>query len=107
MTPSIIFIVAEDFNQLPPVDDRVSRCREFDYYNSPALFELCSGTILELTKCRRSDDICFNKVHPNNINNLSASEFGNKFTKRHLCFTNKKRIAINKQLMDSEVGRKK
>ena len=67
MKPNIRFIVAGNFDQLLPVNDRVSRHSEFDYYNSPALFELCSGNRLELTKCRRADDACFKKVHPNNI----------------------------------------
>ena len=80
---------------------------DVDYFNSPALFDLCGGNRLELTKCRRSDDECFNKVHPRNICNLKESSFNNKFTSRHLCFTNKKRISINKMMMDSEATRKK
>ena len=107
MKPNIKFIVAGNFDQLLPVNDRVSRHNEFDYYNSPALFELCDGNRLELTKCRRADDECFKKVHPNNIPKLKASEFANVFTDSHLCFTNKRRIEINKKLMDSEVVRKK
>ena len=107
MKPNIRFIVAGNFDQLLPVNDRVSRHSEFDYYNSPALFELCSGNRLELTKCRRADDACFKKVHPNNISNLKSSDFTNVFTDRHLSFSNKRRIEINKKLMDSEVARKK
>ena len=107
MKPNIRFIVAGNFDQLLPVNDRVSRHSEFDYYNSPALFELCSGNRLELTKCRRADDACFKKVHPNNISSLKSSDFTNVFTDRHLSFSNKRRIEINKKLMDSEVVRKK
>ena len=107
MKPKLRFIVAGNFDQLLPVNDRVTQHYKLDYYNSPALFDICSGNRLELTKCRRSDDVCFKKVHPDNIKNLLSTDFNNKFTNRHLCFTNKKRIAMNKTMMDSEVARKK
>jgi hypothetical protein len=37
-----------------------------------------------------------------NIGKIKASDFGNKYTKRHICYTNKKRIAINKKMMDDK-----
>ncbi len=72
-----------------------------------ALFDLCEGIRLNLTKCRRSDDVCFKKCSPENIPNLIKSEFGNDFAARHLSYTNKKRIAVNKTMMDKLVLQKK
>ena len=104
MRPDIKFIIAGDFAQLLPVKDRVEGC---DYKNSLALNELCDGNRLELTKCRRSDATLYNMLLPENINNIQKSSFKNKMTNRHICFTNEKRIQINKLMMDQEIKRKK
>ena len=60
--PNIKLIIAGDFNQLTPIDDRIQENidYEFDYKNSIALKELCDNNKLELNKCRRSDDILYN-----------------------------------------------
>ena len=50
--PEIKFIIAGDFAQLLPVNDRIDN---LDYENSPALHELVDGNHLLLTTCRRSD----------------------------------------------------
>ena len=55
--PQLIFIVIGDFEQLPPVNDS---WKGEDYKNSPALFDLCCGNRLQLSKCRRSDTKVFN-----------------------------------------------
>ena len=104
MRPDIKFIIAGDFAQLLPVKDRVENC---DYKNSLALHELCDGNRLQLTKCRRSDSTLFNMLLPNNIKNVKKSQFKNQFTKLHICFTNKKRIEINKLMMDQVIQKKK
>lgn len=93
--PDIKFILCGDFKQLKPVNDRY----DYDYENSPALFELCDSNKLQLTKCRRADDIMFNLCNPSKINKLDISQFGNSFTTRHLAYTNNKRIEINEQCM--------
>ena len=36
---------------------------------------------------------------PSNINNLTKADFNNDYTNKHICFTNKKRITINKYMM--------
>ena len=102
--PEIKYIIAGDFNQLLPVKDRLENC---DYSNSRALWELCDGNKLTLTKCRRSDDRLFNMLLPQNINKINKSTFGNKFTDRHIAYTNEKRKQINKQMMDIYVKRRK
>jgi DNA replication protein DnaC len=56
MAPNIRFIIAGDFEQLDPVKDTWTG----DYKNSAALFELCDGNRLQLTKNRRSDPRLFN-----------------------------------------------
>ena len=67
--------------------------------NSAALFELCDGLRVQLTKCRRSDDILFNMLLPENIEKIKRDDFNNMLTDRHLSFTNDKRIAINEMMM--------
>ena len=56
--PSIKFIIAGDFGQLPPVNDSW----QGDYENSPAMHRLCDGQRIKLSTCRRSDrklfDLC-------------------------------------------------
>jgi len=44
---------------------------------------------------------------PQNINKINKSTFGNKFTDRHIAYTNEKRKQINKQMMDIFVKRRK
>ena len=63
-----------------------------NYKDSMALYELIDFNRLQLSKCRRSDDILFNMLLPNNINQLTKSDFNNKYCDKHICFTNKKRI---------------
>jgi ATP-dependent exoDNAse (exonuclease V) alpha subunit len=104
MMPKIKFIIAGDFAQLLPVKDRIENC---DYKNSLALHELCDGNRLELTKCRRSDAVLFNMLSPENINNIKRKDFKNKMTNRHISFTNKKRMEINKIMMDQTIRNKK
>ena len=97
LKPQVKFIISGDYEQLLPVGDRF----DFDYSNSYALYELCSGNKLSLTKYRRGDkalgDICM-KVRAGE--DIDTSIFGDKKTKFNLCFTNKKRMAINKKYMD-------
>jgi ATP-dependent exoDNAse (exonuclease V) alpha subunit len=104
MRPDIKFIIAGDFAQLLPVKDRIENC---NYKNSLALNELCDGNRLELIKCRRSDATLYNLLLPENINKIKKSDFKNEMTSRHICFTNEKRIAINKLMMDQVVKQKK
>ncbi len=50
--PDIKFIISPDFNQLPPVNDRISQFT--DYQNSPAFFESTDCNMLKLSnECRR------------------------------------------------------
>ena len=93
----IKFIMCGDFKQLKPVNDRY----DYDYANSPALFELCEGEKLELTKCRRADNIMFDLCNPDTINQIDVTQFGKLFTDRHLSFTNRKRIEVNKICMNN------
>jgi hypothetical protein len=94
--PDIKFIIAGDYAQLGPVKDRIGI---FDYKNSWCLNELVDGNRLQLTKCRRSDDTLFNMLLPENIGKIQPSDFGSKFTERHITFTNKRRIHINTIMM--------
>ena len=94
--PNIKFILAGDFSQLLPVGDRLEDC---DYKNKLALHELCDGNKFELSKCRRSDDTLFNMLKDDNISNIKKEQFTNDSTFQNICYTNKKRIAVNEIMM--------
>ena len=92
----IKFIISGDYNQLKPVNDRISI--HTDYANSPCLFELADYNKLELTKCRRADDTLYNLIKFDNIPNVKPSDFTETDEYKNdinICFTNKKRIEIN------------
>jgi ATP-dependent exoDNAse (exonuclease V) alpha subunit len=94
--PNIKFIISGDYNQLKPVNDRISS--KTDYANSPCLFELADYNKIELTKCRRADDTLYNLIKFDNIPNVKPSDFTetNEYKNDvHICYTNKKRIEIN------------
>jgi ATP-dependent exoDNAse (exonuclease V) alpha subunit len=97
------FILAGNFDQLKPVNDRA----EFDYENSPALFELSDGQLLHLTECKRQNDEYFNLIHPKNIYKIKKTQFTSNFTSKHLAYTNKKRIEVNQKMMQLFLKKKK
>ena len=80
MQLNIKFIIVGDFNQLLPVNDRVSVL----YKNSLALFELCQGNRLQLSPCRRSDDTLFNMCKFENIMNIKKSAFKNQLCVKNI-----------------------
>ena len=98
MRPDIIFIMCGDFRQLMPVNDRVGLV---DYKNSVALHELCDGNRLQLSKCRRSDDVLFTMCMEENIMKLRKSDFKNEFRNKHISFTNAKRREVNNIMMNN------
>jgi len=103
--PELKFIIAGDFSQLLPVNDRL----ECDYKSSPALYELCSGQRLQLSNCRRADDTLFNLTNPNNIHNLKKSDFNksnDEYYSKSLCFTNKTRKEVNEIMMNKYINMK-
>jgi ATP-dependent exoDNAse (exonuclease V) alpha subunit len=77
------------------------RVEDKDYENSDALYELCDGNKLTLQTFRRGNselnDIC---IKVRNNEKVSKKIFKNKFRLFNLCYTNKKRIEINKQIME-------
>ncbi len=94
--PDIKFISSGDYNQLKPVNDRISI--HTDYSNSPCLFELADYNKLQLTKWRRADDTLYNLIKFNNIPIVKPSDFTetNEYKNNvHICYSNKKRIEIN------------
>ena len=94
--PDIKFIISGDYNQLKPVNDRISIYT--DYSNAPCLFELADYNKLQLTKCRRADDTLYNLIKFDNIPNVKPSHFTetNDYNNNlHICYTNIKRMEIN------------
>lgn len=102
--PELKFVLSGHFEQLLPVGDRLG---EKSYEHSRALYEICDSNKLILSKCRRCDNTLFNLIKPENIPNIRKEQFGNKFTERHICWTNAKRIAINNICMKSYIKKKK
>ena len=97
LKPDVKFILVGDYNQLKPVNDRVSA--KTDYENSPVVFELCDGNRITLSKCRRSDDKIFNMCLPNNINQIDTKQYGKDLCKVNISHTNEKRRNVNAELM--------
>jgi len=95
--PKLKFTMVGDFEQLPPVKCRLGNTC---FKDSKALWELCDGSKLTLTICRRSDDTSFNMVAPDNTSKIKKASFGNEFTDRHVSYTNARRIQVNKQMID-------
>lgn len=91
---NIKFIISGDYDQLLPVKDRYNGT----YKDSPALYELCDGQRIELSKCRRADEKLFNLCK--NVESVEKSMFNNNFEKINLCYTNKRRIKINRHFMN-------
>ncbi len=91
--PDIKFIISGDYNQLKPVNDRISIYT--DYSNAPCLFELADYNKLQLTKCRRADDTLYNLIKFVNIPNVKPSHFTDYKKNLHIFYTNKKRMEIN------------
>lgn len=90
--PNIKFLVAGDFKQLKPVNDRYTG----EYENCVPLFNLCDGNKLVLTKCRRSDKKLFNLYQSENIQNINPKNFRPKQVNfNNLAFTHKTRIQVN------------
>jgi ATP-dependent exoDNAse (exonuclease V) alpha subunit len=105
-SPHIKFIISGDFNQLEPVNDRDF----FHYQHSKALYELVDGNKVLLTKCRRSDDKLFSLCK--NIladKNHDVSELENRgwSSYKNICFTNRKRKAVNIDCMERFLSGKK
>ena len=93
--PTIKFIISGDFAQLPPVNDSWSG----DYKNSPAMYELCDGNRIQLTKCRRADDSLFKLCK--NISSINVSDFKKtENTYLNIAYTHKTRIQVNRTCMD-------
>jgi len=101
MKPDIKFIISGDYKQLLPVNDRYNGT----YKNSPALFELCDGNRLELNNCRRADDKLFKLCQ--DVSKVDKSLFNKNFEKLNLCYTNKKRIEINRYIMNKMIAKHK
>ena len=102
MQLNIKFIIVGDFNQLPPVNDRV---KNVIYKDSLALFELCQGNRLQLSTCRFSDDTLFNMCKFENIMNIKKSAFKTQLCVKNISYLHNTRIKINDKLMKERVNK--
>ena len=86
------FIIIGDFRQLAPVCDTWSGT---DYKGSAALFSLCGGNRVQLTKCRRADDVLFNLCK--DISQVDISDFPvTEKTYLNLAYRHSTRIRVNR-----------
>ena len=93
--PSLKFIIIGDFAQLPPVKDTWSG----DYKNSAAMFSLCDGFRIQLTKCRRSDSEVFDLY--GQVDELDIGQFQQtEKTYLNLAYTHRTRIRVNRECME-------
>ena len=93
--PQLILIVIGDFEQLPPVNDS---WKGEDYKNSPALFDLCQGNRLQLSKCRRSDTKVFNLYEK--VEEIDPIDFPHiKDTYINIAYSHTTRIRVNNECM--------
>jgi energy-coupling factor transporter ATP-binding protein EcfA2 len=88
-------IISGDFNQLDVIHD----LQKYDYKDASILKELCDNNLIQLSKCRRSDDTLFNLINFDNIPNLKKSDFDNKDTEINICWTNETMKSINYKYM--------
>lgn len=96
------FIIVGDFAQLAPVKDTWTG----DYKNSPAMWSLCSGNRIQLTKCRRADQETFHMY--NNVDKIVVEKFKPKIeTYLNLAYTHKTRIKVNNECMERFIKTKK
>ena len=98
--PSTNFILVGDFNQFEPVRDRVGEQSKKYYSHSNVFHELTKSNILQLSKCRRADDKHYNFCQ--DIRNVKVSDYNNTPQDMNICYTNKKRIEINKIIMNEK-----
>ena len=97
--PEMRFIISGDFGQLPPVNDNWTG----DYENSAALYLLCGGNRIVLTKCRRADDRLFQlckQVDELDFTQYQYKEFqATEKTWLNLALTHTTRKRVNKECM--------
>jgi ATP-dependent exoDNAse (exonuclease V) alpha subunit len=99
MIKDVKFIMSGDFRQYAPVKDRLG---EIYYQKSRALLELCDSNRLVLTTCRREmseEKELFHMLKEENIEQLTANDFGKEQTLYNICFTNNKRKELNETCM--------
>lgn len=96
--PSVKIILVGHSLQFSPVKDRIGDKTTDYYFNSDIFKELVHSNKLILTKCRRSDNKHFNNCC--NVNNVNINDYGKNIEDFNICYTNVKRIQINKLLMN-------
>jgi hypothetical protein len=99
--PATKFILSGHFMQFLPVKDRVGDKKTKYYSQSEIFHDLTNSNIVELTRCRRSDDKHF--IFCSTINAVKATDYKNEFCDLHICYTNVKRIELNKIMMDKQI----
>ncbi len=94
INPKIKFILAGDWRQCEPVNDRAY----FNYEGSYILKSICDFNQLLLTKCRRSNKDLYNLSI--NIPNINLNSLGKIEYETSICYTNKKRKEINNKWLN-------
>ena len=74
---------------------------DWDVQNSRALWELCDGRIVNLTKCRRADDTLFKICQ--NVEKVKPQKFGQRECPKSVAYTNSVRRKVNDSWMKHRV----
>ena len=101
--PETNFILCGHYGQFLPVKDRVGDKKESYYKYSSVFHELTKSNMVKLTNCRRSDDKHFRLC--SDIPRVKITDYKNEFCDKHICYTNNKRIEINRKMMDTMIAR--
>ena len=95
ISPDTKYIISGDFAQLPPVKDSWTG----DYKNSAAMFELCDGHRLQLTKNRRSDSQLFDLAK--NVETVELSDYPvTEETYLNIAYKHETRKRVNQHCLD-------
>lgn len=101
-----IYMFGDIEHQLPPVGEE-----DFDYDNSYLLKWLCDFNMLKMTINKRSDDTMLKLSRQafatGTVDVADFGDFAVEDAKRHLCFTNHKRKALNEKRMKTVSKNKK
>jgi hypothetical protein len=83
------FILSGDDAQLKPIEEKGVKLKSVDYFNSLVMKELVDYNMDRLLVNHRSGNKMWDMF--SRIEELEPCDFGNEFTRVHLCWSNTKR----------------
>lgn len=102
---NVKFILSGDSAQLKPIQSKGMKLKSVSFFNSTVMKQLVDYNITQLLVNHRSCEKMWELYK--RMDELEPCDFGNQFTKVHLCWDNITRIRINNSMMDIETKRLK